>query len=139
MNIYLGGFGGGLSTKTTIYGNIPELKPAQFFLKLTSISRPTQFFVFLDMRQDSVDVGNFATATSGYPDQPQLHKLLDLPGFYHGRAGGFSFADGHSEIKKWRDARTMKPLNPSGTVRDDYPSPRNQDIAWLQENALRLK
>ena len=29
---------------------------------------------------------------------------------YHHLACGFSFADGHSEIKRWRDARTMPPL-----------------------------
>jgi len=38
-----------------------------------------------------------------------------------------SFADGHSEFKKWRDSRTIADITP-GTA-----SPDNPDIAWLQQ------
>jgi prepilin-type N-terminal cleavage/methylation domain-containing protein len=138
MNIYLGGFGGGLGKTVPIDGNITEIKPYKFFLKLSTITMPSQYFVFLDMRQDSVDVGNFCTSGSGYSTGVQT-EFLDLPGFYHSRACSFSYADGHSAIKKWRDSRTMPPLNPNGSVRDQYTSPRNPDVVWLQQNAIRLK
>jgi prepilin-type processing-associated H-X9-DG protein len=31
-----------------------------------------------------------------------------LPASFHGGAGGFSFADGHSEIHKWRSRATLQ-------------------------------
>jgi hypothetical protein len=42
---------------------------------------------------------------AGYPNQPTRWKIVDYPASYH-VTGGFSFADGHSEIKKWQDGRT---------------------------------
>jgi prepilin-type N-terminal cleavage/methylation domain-containing protein len=132
MNIYLGGFAG-------TDGGITSLDKARFFFKLSTIPRPTKMFVLLDMREDSVDVGNFATSTAGWPDNPALYEFIDLPGFYHNRAGGFSFADGHSETKKWMDNRTMPPIAKGAVVRDQYGSPRNVDVAWIQERALRAR
>src|SRR5512138_602632 len=68
-------------------------------------------FVFLDMREDRVNWGNFMTDMRGWPDTPALYRFTsDLPGFYHHLACGFSFADGHSEIRRWRDSRTTPPL-----------------------------
>ena len=130
MNIFLGGYGG-------TDGADPALKNGQVFLKLSSIPNPVSMFVLLDMRQDSVGPGNFATSTVGYPTDPSQTAFLDLPGLYHGQSAGFSFADGHSQPKKWRDARTMPPLNPNGTTRSQFPSPRNQDVVWLWENGVR--
>src|SRR5207302_8474038 len=47
------------------------------------------------------------------PEQPNWQ---DIPASYHNGACGFSFADGHSEIKKWRSAASKFP------VRFAYPS-----------------
>jgi hypothetical protein len=33
-----------------------------------------------------------------------------LPASHHNRAGGLSFADGHSEIKKWKTGSTVVPV-----------------------------
>src|ERR1044071_781586 len=85
------------------------------------------------------DFGNFATDMRGYPDQWVSTGFYDLPGMYHNRACGFSFADGHSEIKKWLDTRTTPPLVPGGSINDGFASPRNQDVVWLQERATRKK
>ena len=103
---------------------------------------PSKIFVLLDMREDSIDWGNLATdmtGYTGYPDNPTVIGFYDLPAFYHCRAGGLSFADSHSEIRKWRDPRTMPPLVENGQVNDQFRSPRNQDVMWLQERATRRK
>ena len=71
---------------------------------------PAKVFVFLDMREDSIDMGNFATRMAGWPTNPPRYGFYDLPGFYHHFACGFSFADGHSELRRWRDSRTTPPL-----------------------------
>lgn len=98
---------------------------------------PALIFVFLDMREDSIDMGNFATRMAGWPDQPESYGFYDLPGYYHHLACGFSFADGHSEIRRWRDSRTMPPLVRNGLVNDQFNSPHNPDVAWLQYRSTR--
>ncbi len=133
MNFWFGGFGGvdlGLSGGGwRIYFKMSDLVDPG----------PARTWLFLDMREDSIDIGNFATDMRGWPDAPSQTGFYDLPGMYHGTAGGFSFADGHSEIKKWRDPRTTPALVPNGEINDGFPSPRNQDVVWLQERATRKK
>jgi prepilin-type processing-associated H-X9-DG protein len=68
--------------------------------------------------------------------------LGDLPASYHGNAGGLSFTDGHAEIHRWRDPRTMPPLKIGSLTFDGYTGfscPRNPDVAWLQERTTRHK
>jgi hypothetical protein len=45
--------------------------------------------------------------------------------------------DGHAEIRRWRDDRTMPPLQRNGFVPDHYLSPNNSDVLWLQHRATR--
>ena len=135
MNVFLGGWGGNPYYFGIGYG----WSNYRMYLKQSQLvyPGPSRIFVFLDMRQDSIDMGNFGTDMSGWPDQPASYGFDDLPGSYHLRAGGFSFADGHAEIHPWRDSRTMPPLVPEGYVADQFKSPDNPDVAWLQQHATR--
>jgi prepilin-type N-terminal cleavage/methylation domain-containing protein len=149
MNLYVGGFapvvgsdplpngtGGGWSFALR-YSVYPKLT------MINGVSPPSKIFVFLDMREDRVNWSNFMTDMTGYsPSNPQAYSFTsDMPGMYHNNAGGFSFADGHSEIKRWLDPRTTPPLqdggNPVGVT--STPSPNNPDVAWLQDHSTRLK
>ena len=65
---------------------------------------PTKAFVFLDEREDSIDDGYFGVDLI---DVGARMKIANYPASYHNGAGGLSFADGHAEIKKWLDARTV--------------------------------
>jgi prepilin-type processing-associated H-X9-DG protein len=97
---------------------------------------PSSTIVFWDEREDAINWGNFYVDMTGFPDMPQSAQFnWDWPGSYHNGAGGLSFGDGHAEIKKWRDGRTMPPL--SGVHQGPWPSARNPDIIWLQERATR--
>jgi prepilin-type N-terminal cleavage/methylation domain-containing protein len=103
---------------------------------------PAKTWVFLDEREDKVNYGNFFTDMTGYPDsQASWQFHFDMPGFYHHRACGFSFADGHAEIKRWVDQRTMPPIQEGGSWSGSayVSSPRNQDIFWMQERSTRKK
>jgi prepilin-type N-terminal cleavage/methylation domain-containing protein len=103
---------------------------------------PTMTFVFLDMREDSVNTGGFGVGMDGFPNRPQdLGWGTDWPASYHHRAGGFSFADGHAEMRRWQDSRTMPPITQANTLFTIgwTPSPDNKDIMWLQERATRRK
>lgn len=133
MNIFLGGWGG-----TDGNWGAP-FSAYKIYRRLSELSDPgpAQTFVFLDMREDSIDMGNFATRMAGWPNAPEQYGFFDLPAFYHHRAAGFSFADGHSEIRRWRDPRTMPPLVANGFVPDLYSSANNPDVAWLQFRSTR--
>lgn len=139
MNIYLGGWGGTYGGWDRALGTV--WSDFIIYLKQSDLRNPgpAKIFVFLDMREDSIDMGNFATCMAGWPNQPERYGFFDLPGFYHHRACGFSFADGHAEIKRWRDDRTMPPLVRDGLIVDWFASPHNPDVAWLQNHATRKK
>ena len=102
---------------------------------------PSMTELFWDQREDSINMGNFLIDMIGFPDQPNLVQFNeDMPGSYHDRAGGLSFTDGHSEIRRWRDPRTMPPLRTGQdwvVISAPIPSPNNADLIWLQQRATR--
>ncbi len=69
-----------------------------------------------------------------YPDTPNRDFLYDVPASYHNRAGALNFADGHSEIRRWKDPRTMPPLS-AKSVAQHLTTPHNRDVRWLQERS----
>ncbi|HWW02518.1 MAG TPA: prepilin-type N-terminal cleavage/methylation domain-containing protein [Candidatus Acidoferrum sp.] len=95
---------------------------------------PALTFVFLDERRDSINDGYFVTEMDGYPNMATT-KIVDYPASYHNNACGFAFADGHSEIHKWRDSRTMPPLTTALTL--NVASPNNPDVFWMQDHSTR--
>ena len=105
------------------------------FRKLSNMVRPgpAMTFVLLDERHDSINDGYFVTEMDGYPN-PKQTKIVDFPAAYHNNACGFSFADGHSEIRRWRDARTFNPKLP---LTLNQSSPDNKDVMWMQEHSTR--
>ncbi|MBL9126662.1 MAG: type II secretion system protein [Verrucomicrobiales bacterium] len=98
---------------------------------------PTMTWIFIDEREDSINDGEMIVGMFGYPDQPNQWKMVDYPASYHGNAGGLSFADGHAEIKKWLDGRTMPPLKKNVEIPLNVPSPNNRDVLWLMERTTR--
>ncbi|SRR6266568_424485 len=83
----------------------------------------------------SMNDGFFVVDMRGYPDPTQA-KLPDFPASFHNKAGGMSFADGHSEIKRWLDPRTMPPVK-----RTNPPSvsqANNPDVIWLWQHTTSL-
>jgi prepilin-type processing-associated H-X9-DG protein len=79
---------------------------------------------------------------TGYsPNQPASYLFGDIPGMYHNRACSFSFADGHSQIKKWLDGRTTPPLlaQPGILTMTSADSKNNQDVYWIQDHSTRAK
>ncbi len=136
MNGWVGGPGWGASDTWAIGGG-----PNQWavYRKMTDMNNPgpSQTFVFLDEREDSINDGYFAVDMASFPDQPGASKLVNFPASYHNSAGSLSFADGHSEIKKWTDPRTMPRLDPKNNLALNAPSPNNKDVYWLQFRSTR--
>lgn len=87
--------------------------------------------MLLDEREDSINDGFWVLSMSGYPD-PTKTQVIDYPAAYHNGAGGLSFADGHSEIRKWVDPRTKPKFGAISTI----SAPNNRDI-FLAPGTLR--
>ena len=136
MNVYLGGFGGGPSTMLPMGTNMLYLKYYQL-----NNPGPDKIYVFIDEREDAISWANFYVNMAGYsPFDASAYKLHDLPVSAHGSAGGLSFADGHSEIHRWRDSRTMPPLvqaTPDYVAPPGFNCPGNVDVGYLQDHSTR--
>jgi len=143
MNLYVGGFAPALGSadKCGNDGGWPFADPYQVYCRASSITVPSYVFVFLDMREDAVNWSNFMTDMTGYsPSNPADYSwTTDLPGIYHNLAAGLSFADGHSEMKKWLDPRTRPPLADPNPPTFTPSQPDNPDIAWMQLHSTRPK
>jgi prepilin-type N-terminal cleavage/methylation domain-containing protein len=97
---------------------------------------PSMTWVLLDEREDSINDAFFVTEMTGFPNMAST-RIIDYPASYHNNAGGFSFADGHSEIRKWKDGRTVPRLQPGRDLQLNVASPNNQDVFWMQERSTR--
>ena len=137
MNCFMGGEDGSAAFAGLLASN------AKFktFTKLPNIPTADSMYVFLDENEDSINNGWFGINMAGTPytgvgANPGQYGFLDFPAYYHNRAAGFSFADGHSEIQTWHDDRTMPPVKDVTLVNfNGTPSPGNPDIEWLGAHA----
>ena len=92
---------------------------------------PADLWVFLDERVGSINDGWFWVNSQGFTTaayDPTQWALIDWPANYHNNATAFAFADGHAEIHKWGDVRTM-PLSEPGAGLNVQAG--NTDIQWL--------
>ena len=124
MNAYLGDRGG------------PYTGGYMQFKKMDAIRSPSKTWVIIDEREDSINDGWFAVNMDGYdPRNTKSLIMVDYPASYHNGAGGLGFADGHSEIRKWVDARTRPILRKGQLLSLGQASPDNRDVEWLQERS----
>lgn len=58
-------------------------------------------------------------------------NIIDFPASYHNGACGFSFADGHAEIHKWRGSRIKAPVTYDGNLQLNVNAGDSvQDVIW---------
>jgi len=100
------------------------------FLKTSDCNAPgpSLTWVILDECPDSLNDDFFSVLMQTGA------KWTDVPASTHNGAGGFSFADGHAEIKKWLDANTMAPVQRVNPCPDNGKNSPN-DIVWLQQRS----
>ena len=70
------------------------------FLKQTTVPQPANTWLTLDEHADSINDGFFINDIGS-------GSWGDTPGSYHGGGCGFSFADGHAEIHKWKSQTSI--------------------------------
>ena len=110
--------------------------PYRIYGKSAHIVSPVKTFVLLDEHPDSINDAAFALAMSVPGGFSVSATIVDFPASYHNGACGFSFADGHSEIHKWRGSKIKAPVPYTGTMplkvaADDSTA----DVQWMSSVA----
>ena len=124
--------------------------PANFwrhYLRSTAIIRPSPsaLWVLGDENPDSVNDAAMSVNMAGGnmyggTPNPSRNKWMDGPSNLHDGGCGFAFADGHYELKKWTDPRTLALKTtytqsfPYGIVQSNSP-----DIQWVKDRTTAPK
>jgi len=126
-------------------GAVTEFTPGfKVFKKVGEMTSPspTRTFLLLDERADSINDGTYLMLMDGFfPSMPGNRTIVDYPACYHNGAAGFNFCDGHAEVHRWMDPRTMPPIK-RDTHLSQIParsSPNNPDVFWIQERTTAKK
>jgi len=133
MNSWVGGDG----DAAPLYQVWSTDQPWVVYRKLGDLVRPgpASTWVLMDEHADSINDGSLVVQMRGYTGTPNdREQIVDFPASSHGHGAGVGFADGHSEIHKWLDARVFKPsvIMPSAL-------PNSPDVFWLQDHSTRLR
>jgi prepilin-type N-terminal cleavage/methylation domain-containing protein/prepilin-type processing-associated H-X9-DG protein len=102
------------------------------YSKLSQIVNPTKTLVTLDEHPDSINDMDFCVemvapaAVNG--------RIIDFPASYHGGAAGISYADGHSEIHKWRGSKIQPRVTGTPLTLQVPAGDSLNDVKWLSEN-----
>jgi prepilin-type N-terminal cleavage/methylation domain-containing protein/prepilin-type processing-associated H-X9-DG protein len=91
---------------------------------------PAMTWVFLDEDPASINDAGFAV-------QMSPAEWIDWPASYHNKACGFAFADGHSEIHRWIDGRTIVIRN--NVSRKVVSNPLSVDWLWISDRTSARK
>ena len=112
-------------------------------LKLSNVPTPSNLYVTLDEHPDNINDGYFKNSAN--PDMSSAvdwpgGKWGDIPGSTHDGACGFSFADGHAEVHKWKSracsvypVSTVNPVVAQPFSKD--PTAAAQDVQWIAERS----
>jgi prepilin-type processing-associated H-X9-DG protein len=106
-------------------------KALNVFRKQSDITTPSpaMCWVAIDENPFSINDGSFIC-------DPNATVWWDVPASYHGGSGGLSFADGHAEIKRWKDKNVV---NLNSTPTGGAGSDTSGDLQWLQQRSTSLQ
>lgn len=96
------------------------------YLKTSAVMRPAKTWLVLDEHPDSINDGYFI-------NNPTATAWQDIPASFHNGACGFSFADGHSEIKKWRSGTSNYKVQYFYPATKPFDAAGRMDFAWYLE------
>ncbi len=97
------------------------------YLKQTDVRRPAMTWLTVDEHPDSINDAFFIVPVNAT-------QWGDLPGCLHNGACGFSFADGHAEVHKWKSATSIYPVRATGTFSTvPFDAAGFLDFAWYKE------
>ncbi len=128
MNFLVGGNGQDASSVPPYYGVWQAHNSFWLYRKAGQIKNPSMTWVIVDESPASINDAFFVVDMVKWDPVRRLVNpsatIIDHPGIQHNFAAGFSFSDGHAEIKRWNHPSFRNLLTPTGN---------NPDIAWLME------
>ena len=98
--------------------------PRRNFRTVSGILKPSETWVTLDENPTSINDGWFVC-------DPANPNWVDIPASYHNGANGLAYADGHSEIKRWKDQAIL----PRNAAIGAAPRDRGVDLKWLKDRS----
>lgn len=105
---------------------------------------PTEVYVLLDEHENSINDAHFFPFDN--LTTYNNNRWLDAPSGRHGNACGFSFADGHSEIRKWKGSNLEQTTKRTdGSTDRPYPdlpflgAASRVDFTWVTEHIAALR
>ena len=105
---------------------------------------PSAIFILLDEHENSINDAHYFSFENYKAYNRNV--WLDAPSGRHNGAGGFSFGDGHSEIRKWRTAGIQKWTKRSdGSTDRPYPNlpfigpSELVDFQWITNHCAPLR
>jgi prepilin-type N-terminal cleavage/methylation domain-containing protein/prepilin-type processing-associated H-X9-DG protein len=116
--------------------------PYATFTRIGQIRTPSEIFVILDERSDTINDGLFGvdmsnTGTLDGSGASNPYWMIDYPASYHNGSGRLSFADGHVEAHRWLEPTTLVPLGQAHAA--IHTSATDRDVQWLQNHCTYLK
>jgi prepilin-type N-terminal cleavage/methylation domain-containing protein/prepilin-type processing-associated H-X9-DG protein len=108
--------------------------------KMSDLAAPSQIYVLVDEHENSINDSHFFPFDNlnAYGNQ----KWLDAPSGRHGNAAGFTFADGHAEIKKWQskiDGFRRKGAEVEANNISWLPKAELSDFQWMTNRIATAK
>ena len=105
---------------------------------------PAKLWVLFGENPDSLNDGACAVNMAGGNmyggnNNPNSNKWQDAPSTLHDGGCGFAFADGHYELKKWTDSRTLAMKFYTTPFPYGIVQPNNPDIQWIKDRTTAPK
>jgi prepilin-type N-terminal cleavage/methylation domain-containing protein/prepilin-type processing-associated H-X9-DG protein len=100
------------------------------WIKTTDVSSTSTKWVLIDEHPGSINDAFFVCEFGG-------NNWGDVPAFYHNKACGFAFADGHTEIHKWQSKNIPVVIGPgpNGGIQATTGPADNRDQQWYNRGA----
>ena len=90
------------------------------------VDSPARRFVFSDVNPANI-------CTPGFGVDMTLYRWIHYPSSQHRQRGVVTFADGHMEVHKWKDPRTMPRLTSGTYIAHANSAVGNPDLKWIAD------
>jgi len=90
-------------------------------------AKPSELLLFVDVAPNWLCHAAFGIAMSAV--------FYQFPSFEHSDTGPLSFADGHVDTHRWRDANTFRMAHTDFVTHLNWSFSSNEDLTWLREHA----
>jgi prepilin-type N-terminal cleavage/methylation domain-containing protein/prepilin-type processing-associated H-X9-DG protein len=99
------------------------------YLRQANVLQPANSWVTVDEQSDSINDAFFTV-----PHSPDPTSWGDIPSSFHNGACGFSFADGHAEVHKWKSGTSFYPVKYTFYTIPFDAVGRNIDLQWYNDH-----